>query len=82
MARRRGATRLKAKAVWSRASGLYGTVWCRPGRRKPSPVTDGLTRALHQGPGAPQPGVLRQSLFSWAFNPATRDTDPSPEVVL
>src|SRR6202167_4981464 len=31
-------------------------------------------------PGAPEPRVLRQALFSWAFNPATRDTDPPPEI--
>jgi hypothetical protein len=24
--------------------------------------------------------MLRQALFAWAFNPATRDTDPPPEV--
>jgi len=30
-------------------------------------------------PGAPEPRVLRQALFAWAFNPATRDTDPPPE---
>jgi hypothetical protein len=24
--------------------------------------------------------VLRQALFNWAFNPATRDTDPPPEI--
>jgi integrase len=31
-------------------------------------------------PGAPEPGVLRQALFSWAFNPATRDTSPPPQI--
>jgi integrase len=31
-------------------------------------------------PGAPEPRVLRQALFAWAFNPATRDTDPPPEI--
>jgi integrase len=31
-------------------------------------------------PGAPEPRVLRQALFSWAFNPATRDSDPPPEI--
>ena len=31
-------------------------------------------------PGAPEPRVLRQALFVWAFNPATRDTDPPPEI--
>ena len=31
-------------------------------------------------PGAPEPKVLRQALFAWAFNPATRDTDPPPEI--
>jgi len=24
--------------------------------------------------------VLRQALFSWAFNPATRDTSPPPKI--
>ena len=28
-------------------------------------------------PGAPDPKVLRQALFAWAFNPATRDNDPA-----
>ena len=31
-------------------------------------------------PGAPEPRVLRQALFASAFNPATRDTDPPPEI--
>jgi integrase len=31
-------------------------------------------------PGAPGPRVLRQALFAWAFNPATRDTGPPPEI--
>jgi integrase len=31
-------------------------------------------------PGAPEGKVLRQALFAWAFNPATRDTDPPPEI--
>jgi hypothetical protein len=31
-------------------------------------------------PGAPEPKVLRQALFAWAFNPATRDTSPPPEI--
>ena len=30
--------------------------------------------------GAPDPALLRRSLFAWAFNPATRDTDPPPEI--
>src|ERR1022692_4498804 len=33
-------------------------------------------------PGAPEPRVLRQALFAWAFNPATRDTDPPPEITV
>ena len=28
-------------------------------------------------PGAPEPKVLRQALFAWAFNPATRDSHPA-----
>jgi integrase len=31
-------------------------------------------------PGAPEPKVLRQALFSWAFNPATRDSDPPERI--
>ena len=31
-------------------------------------------------PGAPDPGVLRQALFAWAFNPATRDSTPPPHI--
>jgi integrase len=31
-------------------------------------------------PSAPEGKVLRQALFAWAFNPATRDTDPPPEI--
>jgi hypothetical protein len=31
-------------------------------------------------PGAPEPKVLRQALFAWAFNPATRDTDPPEKI--
>ena len=30
-------------------------------------------------PGAPDGKVLRQALFAWAFNPATRQLDPPPE---
>jgi hypothetical protein len=40
-----------------------------------------LTTALTaREPGAPEPKVLRQALFAWAFNPATRDTDPPPKI--
>ena len=31
-------------------------------------------------PGAPDPKVLRQALFSWAFNPATRGITPPPRI--
>jgi len=31
-------------------------------------------------PGAPEARVLRQALFSWAFNPATRDISPPPKI--
>ena len=31
-------------------------------------------------PGAPEPKVLRQALFAWAFNPATRDSDPPEKI--
>jgi hypothetical protein len=31
-------------------------------------------------PGVPDPKVLRQALFSWAFNPATRDITPPPHI--
>jgi integrase len=30
--------------------------------------------------GAPEPSVLRRALFSWAFNPATRDQVPPPQI--
>ena len=32
--------------------------------------------------GAPEPRVLRRSLFAWAFNPATREQEPSREIAL
>jgi len=32
--------------------------------------------------GAPDPRVLRRALFAWAFNPATRQTDPPREIAL
>ncbi len=31
-------------------------------------------------PGAPEGKVLRTALFGWAFNPATRDTDPPEKI--
>ncbi len=31
-------------------------------------------------PGAPEPRVLRQALFAWAFNPATRGITPPPRI--
>jgi integrase len=31
-------------------------------------------------PGAPDAKVLRQALFGWAFNPATRQLDPPPQI--
>ena len=31
-------------------------------------------------PGAPEPKVLREALFAWAFNPATRDISPPPQI--
>jgi integrase len=31
-------------------------------------------------PGAPEASVLRRALFAWAFNPATRDQAPPPEI--
>lgn len=31
--------------------------------------------------GAPEPDVLRQALFKWAFNPGSRGKTPPPEVV-
>jgi hypothetical protein len=30
--------------------------------------------------GAPEGKVLRQALFAWAFNPATRDVTPPPHI--
>jgi len=47
------------------------------GRRGPGHRHD---RPQQEGAGAPDPGVLRQALFSWAFNPATRDTTPPPHI--
>jgi hypothetical protein len=40
-------------------------------------VTIALTR---KEPGAPDPEVLRQALFAWAFNPATRGITPPPRI--
>src|ERR1022692_3866072 len=40
-------------------------------------VTIALTK---KEPGAPDPKVLRQALFAWAFNPATRDITPPPHI--
>jgi hypothetical protein len=37
-------------------------------------------RAHRQGAGCARAEGLRQALFVWAFNPATRDTDPPPEI--
>src|ERR1700723_3529709 len=31
-------------------------------------------------PGVPDGKLVRQALFSWAFNPATRDTSPPPQI--
>ena len=31
-------------------------------------------------PGAPEPKALRQALFGWAFNPATRQLDPPEKI--
>jgi integrase len=40
-----------------------------------------VTIALTAGErGGPEAKVLRQALFGWAFNPATRDTDPPPQI--
>ena len=40
-----------------------------------------VTVALTAKPkGAPEGRVLRQALFGWAFNPATRQLDPPPEI--
>jgi integrase len=40
-----------------------------------------VTTALpSKEPGAPEPKVVRRALFAWAFNPATRDTSPPPEI--
>ena len=32
--------------------------------------------------GATEPSVLRRALFAWAFNPATRESDPPREIAL
>jgi hypothetical protein len=40
-----------------------------------------VTVALNaREPGAPDARVLRQALFAWAFNPATRHLDPPPAI--
>jgi hypothetical protein len=36
-----------------------------------------VTTLTAKEPGTPEAKVLRQALFAWAFNPATRDTNPS-----
>jgi hypothetical protein len=53
-------------------------------------LAPGLTPAGRRGPGhrrphreergAPEGKVLRQALFAWAFNPATRDQVPPPHL--
>ena len=47
------------------------------GRRGPGHRHD---RPVRQGAGRSRGQVLRQALFSWAFNPATRDSDPPPKI--
>jgi hypothetical protein len=58
---------------------------------RPCPPRLTASRILAQGttsetaltakePGAPEPKVLRQALFAWAFNPATRDTSPPSKI--
>ena len=37
-------------------------------------------RADRKEPGAPEPKVLRRSLFAWAFNPATREQAPPEKI--
>jgi integrase len=39
-----------------------------------------LRESTRRPAGAPEPRVLRQALFAWAFNPATRDTGPPSEI--
>jgi len=50
---------------------------CLRSRRDRRPLTVALTA---KEPGTPEPKVLRQALFTWAFHPVARDTDPPPEI--
>ena len=42
-------------------------------------VTTALTALTAKEPGTPEAKALRQALFGWAFNPATRQLDPPPD---
>jgi hypothetical protein len=51
-----------------------------PAARSPRPLVTVTIALTMKEPGAPEPKALRQALFAWAFNPATRDTSPPPEI--
>jgi integrase len=77
-------------------AGLVSALWCRTvrklrgtsnlapvSRRSVAEALVTVTIALAtNGQGAPEPKVLRQALFAWAFNPATRDTSPPPRIAV
>ncbi len=44
------------------------------------PLVTVTTALTTREKGAPEGKVLRRALFAWAFNPATRDTCPPPEI--
>jgi hypothetical protein len=66
-------TRAYAEAKWANLAPVS--------RRSVAEALVIVTIALSKKePGAPDSKVLRQALFSWAFNPATRDTTPPPHI--
>jgi integrase len=72
--------------TWYQHSRAYSEVkWANlapVSRRSVAEALVTVTIALSKKePGAPEPRVLRQALFAWAFNPATRDiTLPPPHI--
>ena len=69
----RARPRLRRGQVAEPGPGLAPVGRRGPGHRHHRPH-DARSRAR------PSRKVLRQALFAWAFNPATRDTDPPPEI--
>jgi ubiquinone/menaquinone biosynthesis C-methylase UbiE len=57
--------------------------WLAPRGRSVAEALVTVTIALTaKEKDAPEPRVLRRALFAWAFNPATRETDPPREIAL